>query len=75
MKNTRVDVSVFIIIPLIFCGLVVLSSIIVYTSVRFAYSRGSDPLWVAGSWTVLIVFIAWACSHNSLKRDCGDMRG
>lgn len=62
MKNSRVDISVFVVIPQIFCGLVVLSSIIVCTAVKYAYVQGGDPAWIAGIWTVLIVAIALVCS-------------
>ncbi|NNF98026.1 MAG: sigma-54-dependent Fis family transcriptional regulator [Desulfobacteraceae bacterium] len=43
MKNVRVNISLYVIIPLIFGGISILSSLVTYKLLTYRYPRGTNP--------------------------------
>ena len=51
MKNTRIQVSLYVIIPLIFGGLTLLTTLLTYHMTRYHVARGMFP----AAWPVLML--------------------
>jgi len=55
MKTTRIEIRLYIIVPLIFAGLTLLASMIIYHTTQYYIARSLDPVWPLAFWTVLMV--------------------
>jgi len=57
MKDIRYTVSLYISIPIIFTGIVLLSCVVSYNIAVYYFNRGIDPFWPVAFWgSMLIIF-------------------
>ncbi|MFH2219352.1 MAG: sigma-54 dependent transcriptional regulator [Pseudomonadota bacterium] len=61
MKDIRFNISLYIIVPVIFAGIAVLSVIISYNVTGYYLKKGLDPVWPVVVWGMLITFITFIC--------------
>jgi hypothetical protein len=50
MKDIRFNISLYVIIPVIFAGIAILSIIITYNTTTHYLSKAMDPLWPVFLW-------------------------
>jgi transcriptional regulator with GAF, ATPase, and Fis domain len=55
MKDIRFNISLYVIIPVIFAGIAILSIIITYNTTTHYLSKAMDPLWPVFLWAVLLI--------------------
>ena len=57
MKDIRFDISLYIIIPVIFAGIALLATIASYNITVFYYKRGIDPIWPVAFWGSMTIIM------------------
>jgi transcriptional regulator with GAF, ATPase, and Fis domain len=55
MKDIRFNISLYVIIPVIFAGIAILSIIITYNTTTHYLSKAMDPLWPVFLWALLLI--------------------
>jgi hypothetical protein len=55
MKDIRYNISLYVIIPVIFAGIAILSIIITYNTTTHYLSKAMDPLWPVFLWALLLI--------------------
>ena len=71
MKTTRIEIRLYIIVPLVFAGLTLLASIVVYHTTRYYLEKQLDPGWPLAFWSMFMVvfslFAGLAITHMLVK--------
>jgi len=67
MRDIRFNISLYIIIPLIFAGIALLSLIVSYNVTGYYLIKGMDPLWHVVVWGALIIFLTLICGLVIVK--------
>lgn len=61
MRDIRFNISLYIIIPFIFAGIALLSTIVSYQITHHRLERGMDPYWPVALWAGIIVLTTSIC--------------
>ncbi|MBW1841449.1 MAG: hypothetical protein JRI75_06605, partial [Deltaproteobacteria bacterium] len=61
MKDIRFNISLYVIVPVIFAGIAILSVIISYNVTGYYLKKGMDPVWPVVVWGFLIMFVTFMC--------------
>ncbi|MFC1516006.1 sigma-54 interaction domain-containing protein [Thermodesulfobacteriota bacterium] len=61
MRDIRFNISLYVIVPVIFAGIALLSVIISYNVTGYYLRKGLDPVWPVIGWGILIMFVTFLC--------------
>jgi len=61
MRSIRYNISLYIIIPVIFAGIALLSLLISFNVTGHYLKKGMDPLWPIVIWGTLIIIVTFIC--------------
>jgi len=61
MKAIRYNISLYIIIPVIFAGIALISLLISFNVTGYYLKKGLDPLWPIVIWGTLIIIVTFIC--------------
>ena len=61
MKNIRIDISLYVIIPVVFAGIAVLSITMAYNVSAYYQAKNIDPGWPMVFWGMMLVLLACVC--------------
>ncbi len=61
MKNIRFNISLYIIIPIIFAGIALLSILVSYHITVYYLKKGMDPQWPLAFWGIVIMILTFIC--------------
>jgi transcriptional regulator with GAF, ATPase, and Fis domain len=61
VKDIRININLYIIIPLIFAGLTVLSLLVSYQLTRHYVNQNLPPAWPVAFWGLLLVLFTFGC--------------
>ena len=67
MKDTRFNINLYLIIPVIFGGLTALSVLLTYRVMQLYLGRGLAPEWPLAFWATLLVIFTCACGLLTVK--------
>jgi transcriptional regulator with GAF, ATPase, and Fis domain len=67
MKDIRFNISLYIIIPVIFAGIAILSIIVTYNTTIYYLSRASNPQWPVVWWGMLLIAFTLICGILIVK--------
>ena len=67
MKNTRFNINLYLIIPVIFAGLAALSVLVTYRIMEYYRERDLPPEWPLAFWGILLVFFTFVCGLITVK--------
>jgi transcriptional regulator with GAF, ATPase, and Fis domain len=67
MKDIRFHISLYIIIPVIFAGIAILSIIVTYNTTTYYLSRALNPLWPVVWWGMLLIAFTLICGILIVK--------
>jgi transcriptional regulator with GAF, ATPase, and Fis domain len=67
MKDIRFHISLYIIIPVIFAGIVILSIIVTYNTTTFYLSKTLNPQWPVIWWGMLLIAFTLICGILIVK--------
>ena len=55
MKDIRFNISLYVIIPVIFAGIAILSIIVTYNTTTYYLSKALNPQWPVAWWGMLLI--------------------
>ena len=58
MRNLRLYITPLVLVPLVFSGMSVLASLLIFSSTRAAIQQHQDPFWPVAFWTLLVSALA-----------------
>lgn len=61
MRSIRYNISLYIIIPVIFAGIALISLLISFNVTGYYLKKGLDPLWPIVIWGTLIIIVTFIC--------------
>lgn len=61
MKNPRFNISIYIIIPVIFAGIALLSTLVSYHITVYYLKKGMDPQWPVAFWGIVMMILTFIC--------------
>lgn len=61
MKNIRFNISIYIIIPVIFAGIALLSTVVSYHITVYYLKKGMDPQWPVAFWGIVMMILTFIC--------------
>ncbi|BBO66990.1 hypothetical protein DSCA_09200 [Desulfosarcina alkanivorans] len=67
MKDIRFNISLYVLIPVIFAGIAILSIIVTYNTTTFYLSKSMDPQWPVFGWGVLLIAFTLICGLLIVK--------
>jgi len=67
MRSIRYNISLYIIIPIIFAGIALLSLLISFNVTGHYLKKGLDPLWPVVVWGTLIIIVTFICGLVIVK--------
>lgn len=67
MKDIRFNISLLIIIPIIFAGIAILSIIVTYNTTIYYLSKALDPQWPVVGWGLLLIAFTLICGIIIVK--------
>jgi transcriptional regulator with GAF, ATPase, and Fis domain len=67
MKDIRFNISLYIIIPIIFAGIAILSIIVTYNTTRYYLSKALNPQWPVVWWGMLLIAFTLICGILIVK--------
>jgi transcriptional regulator with GAF, ATPase, and Fis domain len=67
MKDIRFNISLYIIIPVIFAGIAILSIIVTYNTTTYYLSRALNPQWPVVWWGMLLIAFTLICGILIVK--------
>ena len=67
MKNTRFDINLYLIIPIIFGGLEALSVLVTYRIMVYYLERNLPPEWPLAFWSIVLVIFTVICGLFTVK--------
>jgi transcriptional regulator with GAF, ATPase, and Fis domain len=67
MKDIRFNISLYIIIPVIFAGIAILSIIVTYNTTTYYLSKAMNPQWPVFLWALLLIAFTLICGVLIVK--------
>ncbi len=67
MKDIRFNISLYVIIPVIFAGIAILSIIVTYNTTTYYLSKALDPQWPVVWWGMLLIAFTLICGILIVK--------
>ena len=67
MKDIRFHISLYIIIPVIFAGIAILSIIVTYNTTTYYLSKALNPQWPVVWWGMLLIAFTLICGILIVK--------
>ncbi len=67
MKDIRFHISLYIIIPVIFAGIAILSIIVTYNTTTYYLAKAMDPQWPVALWGLLLIAFTLVCGVLIVK--------
>ena len=67
MKDIRFNISLYILIPVIFAGIAILSIIVTYNTTTYYLSKAMDPHWPVFLWGIVLIAFTLICGILIVK--------
>jgi len=67
MKDIRFNISLYIIVPVIFAGIAILSIIVTYNTTTYYLAKSMAPLWPVVMWGVVLIAFTLICGLLIVK--------